>query len=177
MHKLTVQIISAQPFLLYATAPSVSLISSRIRLDDWAKLHYTSEHFELQSSSHSSVTMKLAISHFAVNHHWILPNAIMAENTRLPATVWLWLAASSTILYLYKVMRVRHINALDWFRKHAAPSETSEPRARILQGYALYVMCFVILFFCKAYSYLKDRGWITDQPRMLTAVHSEFRFK
>ena len=57
--------------------PISPLLFSRTRLDDWAELHYTSEHFELQSSSHSSATMKLAISHFCSYYHWTVPNAIM----------------------------------------------------------------------------------------------------
>lgn len=75
---------------------------------------------EFPSSSHSSATMKLAISHCAVITIGFCQNAIMAENAWAPATAWLWLVVLSTLLYLHKVQRVKHIIVLDLFRKNCS---------------------------------------------------------
>lgn len=45
---------------------------------------------------------------------------LCAGQARVPATVWLWLAAVSTLLYLYKVTGVRHINVPDLFWKQSS---------------------------------------------------------
>lgn len=85
MHRTTVWIISGPVILLEPSAPAVPLLYSYIRLDDQAKLHYTSKQFELQSSSHSSAKNEIGQPTFCSYYQWILPNAIMAENAGLPA--------------------------------------------------------------------------------------------
>lgn len=106
--------------LLYPSDPS-ALVSFPV-LDLMTELNPTIRQSaeEFPSSSHFSATMKLAISHCAVITTGFCQNAIMAENAWAPATVWLWLAFLSTLLYLHKVQRVKHINVLDLFRKNSS---------------------------------------------------------
>lgn len=78
----------------------------------------------------------------------------------------------STLLYLYKVMRVRHINVLDLLRKY---------RSQWKRGlWALCLMYFPYPDITPVFQSLrlyKRHGWITDQLSMWTAVHSKFIFK
>lgn len=112
------------PFKAVSLSPIVPHLFPCIRLDDRAKLHYTGKHIEPKSSSHSSAAMKLAISHCTVITIGFCQMQLRQQMPGLQLWFdldWLWY---ELLLYLSKVLRVKHIGVLDLFRRKSSPEDS-----------------------------------------------------